>query len=320
MTGMNLTEKAHRLTVQRFGRTIQMYAPLYLSNECIDTCVYCGFSRPNKITRRTLSVEAVLKEAQVLIDQGFQHLLLVSGEHPKKVSVGYLCEIAKALRPKIASLSIEVAPFDEADYRLLSEAGVNGVVLYQETYNPEVYRQVHLGGPKKDFQRRLDCVEAACRAGMRRIGVGILLGLAPWQEEMPKLIAHTRHLMKRYWKTEFTISLPRLKPCASGFQAPHPVSDAELAEVICRLRLALPEAGLVLSTRESPELREKLLKLGITQMSAGSRTEPGGYLHPEEAGKQFELEDKRTTAEVAAAITRAGYEPVWKDWENTLYG
>lgn len=314
MNSQNLKLKAHQLSVQRFGRVIQMYAPLYLSNECIDTCYYCGFSRHNTIARKTLTVAEVLAEAEVLIAQGFQHLLLVAGEHPKKVSVEYLCEIAAALRPRIASLSIEVAPFEEADYRKLIAAGVDGVVIYQETYNEKIYGRVHRAGPKKDFHRRLAAVEAACRAGIRTMGIGVLLGLAPWQEECPKLTAHARELMKKHWRTEFRISLPRLKNCASGFQAAHPVSDDELAEMICRLRVALPETGLVLSTRESPELRDRLLKLGITQMSAGSRTEPGGYLQPNAAGKQFELADHRTADEVAAAIRRQNYEPIWKDW------
>ncbi len=310
----SLFDKAHHATIQRFGRTIQMYAPLYLSNECIDTCRYCGFSRPNKILRQTLTIDAVLNEAQFLINQGFRHLLLVSGEHPKKVSLDYLTEITKILRPKLALLSIEVAPFEEDAYRKLTECGVDGVVLYQETYNREIYKKVHLGGPKKDYDKRLEFVEAACRAKMRFVGLGILLGLAPWREEMPELIAHAKRLMKKYWQTQFTISLPRLKPCASDFAVPHPVTDEAFAEIIAQLRLALPEVGIILSTREKPALRDRLLKIGVTQMSAGSKTEPGGYLHPEEAGKQFELSDHRTPAEVAAAITKAGYEPVWKDW------
>lgn len=310
----DLKLKAHQLTVQRFGRVIQMYAPLYLSNECVDTCLYCGFSRHNTIARKTLSVEEVLAEATVLIGHGFQHLLLVAGEHPQKVSVEYLCEIARRLRPAIASLSLEVAPFEEADYRQLIAAGVDGVVIYQETYDEKIYREVHVGGPKKDFHRRLASAEAACRALIQKMGLGILLGLAPWQEELPRLIAHAQGLMKKYWRTEFQISLPRLKNCASGFQAPHPVADEELSEMICRLRVALPEVGLVLSTREPPELRDRLLTLGITQMSAGSRTEPGGYLQPDAAGKQFELADHRTPAEVSAAIRKQNYEPVWKDW------
>ena len=309
-----LYEKAHHLTVQRFGRTIQLYAPLYLSNECIDTCLYCGFSRPNKIKRQTLTVEQVLQEAGYLTAQGFRHLLLVSGEHPKKVSVDYLCEVAKQLRPRLSLLSMEVAPFEEADYRKLVDAGVDGIVIYQETYDREMYQKVHLGGPKKDYDRRLAHVEAACEAGVRFVGIGVLLGLSPWPEERKRLIDHAGYLMKHYWQTQFSISFPRLKHCASGFTAPHPVSDEELAEMIASIRVALPEAGLVLSTREKPELRDRLLKIGVTQMSAGSRTEPGGYLHPDASGKQFELSDHRPPAEVAAAITKAGYEPVWKDW------
>ncbi|MDP2599606.1 MAG: 2-iminoacetate synthase ThiH [Deltaproteobacteria bacterium] len=309
-----LYEKARHLTVQRFGKTIQLYAPLYLSNECIDTCLYCGFSRPNKIERQTLTAEQVLQEAACLTAQGFKHLLLVAGEHPKKVSVDYLCDIAKQLRPKLALLSIEVAPFEEPDYRKLADAGVDGVVIYQETYDREAYQKVHLGGPKKDYDKRLAHVEAACKAGVRFMGLGCLLGLSPWQEEARRLIEHARYLMKHYWQTQFSISFPRLKQCASGFTALCPVSDEELAEMIASIRLALPEVGLVMSTREKPELRDKLLKIGITQMSAGSRTEPGGYLHPDESGKQFELEDHRPPVEVAAAITHAGYEAVWKDW------
>src|SRR3989344_2856021 len=287
----SLKEKVHRLTVQRFGKTIQLFAPLYLSNECVDTCLYCGFSRHNKIERKTLSVTEVLEEAKILINQGFKHLLLVSGEHPKKVSVDYLSEIARTLRPKIASLSIEVAPLDEQSYQRLALYGVDGVVIYQETYDKE-----------------------ACKAGIRQVGIGVLLGLSPWQKEIQRLIEHAKYLMKRYWQTEFRISLPRLKPCASSFQAPYPVSDEEFAHIIMMLRVALPELGLVLSTREKPELRDQLIYLGVTHMSAGSKTEPGGYAHPEEAGKQFDIEDLRTPAEVARAITKAGYEPVWKDW------
>lgn len=310
----NLKERARQLTGQRFGRTIQLYAPLYLSNECIDTCLYCGFSRELSIKRKTLTLPDVEQEAALLIGQGFRHLLLVSGEHPKKVSIDYLCEVARELRPRFASLSLEVAPFQRQDYEQLIAAGFDGVVIYQETYNREIYKKVHTGGPKKDYEKRLRAVEKACLAGIRHIGIGVLLGLAPWEEEVPQLIDHAKYLMKRYWQTEVRISLPRLKKCAAGFIPFHPVSDETFCEIIYQLRLALPEVGLVLSTREKPELRDRLIGAGITHMSAGSRTEPLGYSHPEEAGKQFELEDLRSPAQVATAIDKAGYEPVWKDW------
>ncbi|MBI2068089.1 MAG: 2-iminoacetate synthase ThiH [Deltaproteobacteria bacterium] len=314
----DLTDEARRLTLLRFGRTIQLYAPLYLSNECIDICKYCGFSLENKITRKTLSVEEVLSEANYLTSQGFKHLLLVSGEHPRLVSPGYLKEIATKLKPRLASLSIEVAPFREEEYRELISAGVDGVVIYQETYNQKRYEEVHLAGPKKNYSRRLEAPEAAARAGMRRIGMGILVGLSEWKDDLEALIQHVRCMKKKFWQTEFTVSLPRLRPCAGNYEISSPVSDEQFLKMICALRIALPDVGILLSTRESPQLRDRLIGVGVTQMSAGSRTEPGGYLKPEESEGQFEIEDMRTPAEVAAAIMAHGYEPVWKDWENIL--
>lgn len=310
---MNNFEKARFLTRRRFGNTIQMYAPLYLSNECVDTCTYCGFSFLNKIPRKTLTVEEVLSEARHLRSEGFRHLLLVSGEHPLHVSQGYLETVVKNLRPEFASLSIEVAPFREENYRRLIEAGLDGVVIYQETYDPNRYAAVHLSGPKKDYAKRLAAPEEAAKAGIRSLGMGILLGLADWRKEADALIRHVRELQKRYWQTEFTVSLPRLRPSASEWTPPHPVSDREFVELVATFRIALPEVGIVLSTRESPELRNQLIGLGVTHMSAGSRTEPGGYLNPDKTLKQFETEDHRTAADVAAIIRQKGYEPVWKD-------
>lgn len=317
-----LMQEASRLTLQRFGRTIQLYAPLYLSNECIDICRYCGFSLENQIARKTLTVDQAMAEADFLIGEGFRHLLLVSGEHPRIVSPEYLGEIARRLKPRLASLSIEVAPFGEAAYRDLIAAGVDGVVLYQETYDPERYRAVHRAGPKKSYERRRAAPEEAARAGIRRLGMGILVGLSPWRDDLEALVAHVRLLKKRYWKTEFTVSLPRLRPCASRYEAPCPVSDDEYLEMVCRLRLTLPDVGIVLSTREAPEFRDRLIGAGVTQMSAGSRTNPGGYtLFDNTEGRpetQFEIEDRRPAIQVAEAIAARGYEPVWKDWENIL--
>lgn len=313
-----LLEKARRLTLQRFGRVIQLYAPLYLSNECVDTCTYCGFSRMNEIPRKTLTVNEVVAETDFLISEGFRHVLYVAGEHPVHVSPDYLEEVIRRVRPRLSSISIEVAPFDEKVYRRLIEAGLEGVVLYQETYDPQRYAAVHLAGPKKSYERRLASAEEAAKAGIRQLGMGILLGLADWRRDAASLVEHLRRLRKRYWQTEFTISLPRLRPCASDFNPPHPVSDHEFLQLIAALRLALPDVGLVLSTRESPELRDRLIGLGVTRMSAGSRTEPGGYLHPDQTLKQFEIEDRRSPEEVARAIRKKGYEPVWKDWEKTV--
>lgn len=312
----DLLEKARRLTLQRFGRVIQLYAPLYLSNECIDTCTYCGFSLANKIPRKTLTVEETVAETGFLVSQGFRHVLYVAGEHPVHVSPDYLEEVVRQVRPRLSSVSIEVAPFDERVYRRLIKAGLEGVVLYQETYDPQRYAAVHLAGPKKSYERRLASAEEAAKAGIRQLGMGILLGLADWRRDAAALVEHLRRLRKRYWQTEFTISLPRLRPCASDFNPPYPVSDDDFLRLIATLRLALPDVGIVLSTRESPKLRDQLIGLGVTRMSAGSRTEPGGYLHPDETLKQFEIEDRRSPEEVARVIREKGYDVVWKDWEQ----
>ncbi|HEX5036475.1 MAG TPA: 2-iminoacetate synthase ThiH [bacterium] len=311
-----LLEKARRATLQRFGRTMQVFAPVYLSNECVDTCLYCGFSRTNKIPRRTLTVDAVVAETEHLIGQGFRHVLYVAGEHPVHVSPDYLEAVLKTVRPLLASVSIEVAPFGEGVYRRLTAAGLDGVVIYQETYDRNRYAEVHVAGPKRDFEKRLEHLEDAARAGVAHIGMGILLGLANWREDALALVRHVRSLKKKYWQVEISISLPRLRPCESEYAPPHPVCDRDFLQLIAALRLALPDVGLVLSTREAPELRDALIGLGVTRMSAGSRTEPGGYLQPEESLKQFETEDHRSPAEVAAAIQSKGYEPVWKDWER----
>lgn len=314
----SLLEKARRATLQRFGRTVQVFAPVYLSNECVDTCAYCGFSRTNKIPRRTLTVDEVVAETRHLADQGFRHILYVAGEHPVHVSPDYLKEVLKSVRPLLSSVAIEVAPFEEDVYRRLGSAGLDGVVIYQETYDRNRYAQVHLAGPKKDFEKRLAHLEDAARAGIRHLGMGILLGLTDWREDAIALVRHVQAMRKKFWQTEISISLPRLRPCESEYTPPYPVSDRDFLQLISALRLTLPDVGLVLSTRESPQLRDRLIGLGITRMSAGSRTEPGGYLHPEESLKQFETEDHRTPAQVADAIKKKGYEPVWKDWENLL--
>ncbi len=315
-----LAQRAKRLTRQRFGHVIQMYAPLYLSNECVDTCAYCGFSRPNEIHRKTLTVDEVLQEARFLMTEGFRHLLLVAGEHPQAVSPQFLETIARQLRSQLASLSIEVAPFDVSTYRQLTTAGVDGVVLYQETYHRKRYAEVHVAGPKRDYDARLEAPERAAQGGARRIGMGILVGLSDWQEDLQALIDHVRWMQKKYWQVEFQVSLPRLRPCAGGLADFTPVSDNDFARMILLVRLALPEVGIVLSTRERPELRDQLVSLGVTQMSAGSRTEPGGYLQPEDAEEQFSIDDRRSPAEVAVAIQKQSLEPVWKDWEGVLHG
>lgn len=315
-----MAARSHRLTVQRFGRVLQMYAPLYVSNECIDTCTYCGFSRTNVIPRVTLDPEKVEREAEVLRGEGFQHVLLVSGEHPRVVSTGYLSGLVRRLRPRFASIAIEVAPQYEDGYVELVSAGVDSLAVYQETYDRQVYAAVHLAGRKKSFDWRLAAPERAARAGMKRIGIGALLGLAEWRHDALAVALHADWLQRRCWRSVVTVSVPRLRAAAGAILPPHPVDDRSLVQFVCALRLCLADVGIVLSTRELPRLRDGLVRIGVTQLSAGSRTEPGGYLHPDPEAEQFEIADERSAKAVAGRLEQMGYEVVWKDWEATLHG
>ena len=306
---------AHRITIQRFGRTVRLYAPLYLSNECVSVCSYCGFSADNRVTRRTLPVEQVAAEASELMRRGFRHILLVAGEHARVVSKDYLVECVEALAPTIPSISIEVQVWDTTTYRRLVDAGCDGLTVFQETYNADTYSSVHLKGKKRNYAWRLAAPDRGAEAGMRKLGIGALLGLHPdWREDAIALAAHARALMKRWWRCEVTVALPRLRPAAGDFTPTDPVSDREFVQLLCAMRIAFPDIGINLSTREAPAFRDALVRLGVTTMSAGSHTEPGGYASASDAEPQFEIADSRSPAEVAAVLRAAGYEPVWKDW------
>jgi 2-iminoacetate synthase len=340
--------RSQALTRQRFGRVIRFFAPLYLSNECINNCKYCGFSRDNPILRVTLSLEEVIREAQALKNQGFRNLLLVAGEHPKFVSHQYLADCVRVLHREFPSVSLEVGPMDTEDYRHICSAGADGLVVYQETYDRVNYGQIHTSGPKRNFDWRLETPERAYAAGFRRLGIGALYGLGDWRLEAISVAAHAEYLLRHCWKAQLTISVPRLRPHAGDFQPPAVMSDRELVQLICALRVTFPDAGLVLSTRERARLRDGLIPLGVTLISAGSHTEPGGYtgagkekVHHTERGRivplapsasdwapsrrlttsatgQFEVSDDRPPQELAEVVRRLGYEPVWKDWDSAL--
>jgi 2-iminoacetate synthase len=340
-----LGQQAHRLTQQRFGKVIRLFAPLYLSNECINNCRYCGFSRDNPILRVTLSLNDVRAEAEALVGQGFRNILLVSGEHPKFVSNDYMARCVRAVHEAAPSVSLEIGPMETAGYEPLVQAGAEGLVVYQETYHPGIYQDMHTSGPKRDFSWRLDTPERAYAAGFRRLGIGALYGLADWRYEAICLAAHAEYLLRNCWKACLTISLPRLRPCAGEFEPLTHMSDREMTQLVCAFRVMFPDVGLVLSTRESPRLRDGLIPLGITLMSAGSHTEPGGYtgagrtqLHHTKGGRvvelgasewaaagenpqatgQFNIADERSPVEIAETLRRLGYEPVWKDWDAAL--
>jgi 2-iminoacetate synthase len=343
-----LSRRSRQMTQQRFGKVIRLFAPLYLSNECINACQYCGFSRDNPILRVTLTPEEVRREARALLGQGFRNILLVSGEHPKFVSTDYMAQCVRLLHEEVPGLSLEIGPMETAEYRPLVQAGAEGLVVYQETYDRAVYSAMHTVGPKRNFEWRMETPERAYAAGFRRIGIGALYGLGDWRFEAVSVAAHAACLLRNCWKAQLTISLPRLRPCAGEFQPLTHLSDRELVQLVCAFRLMFPEVGLVLSTRESAKLRNGLIPLGITLISAGSHTEPGGYtgagkgkLHHTERGKivelgasewatpdnrpvnatsQFQIADERSPREVADLIRQLGYEPVWKDWDVALTG
>lgn len=347
-----LCGESQRLTQQRFGKVIRFFAPLYLSNECVNNCKYCGFSRDNPILRVTLTVDEVVQEAKALKEQGFRHLLLVSGEHPKFASNNYIADCVEALRFEIPSLSLEVGPMEAEDYRTMVEAGAETLVVYQETYDREVYADVHTAGPKKHFDWRLDTAERAYESGFRRLGIGALYGLSDWRYEAIALAAHLLHLQKHCWKSQLTVSFPRLRPHAGDFDPLTEIRDRELVQLFTALRLVFPDVGIVLSTREPEALRDGLIPLGVTHMSAGSHTEPGGYtgagsenLHLTKKGRvealsateaaelaastpsgctkatgQFDIADERSPEEMARLVKALGYEAVWKDWDAAVMG
>ena len=314
----DLAQAAHATTVRRFGRTVHLFAPLYLSSECVSTCTYCGFSAGNDIARRTLSPAEVLDEARALTGRGFRHLLLVAGEHARIVSKDYLVDCVRTLAPEVPSLSVEVQVWDTATYRRLVDAGCDGLVVYQETYDRSTYEAVHLKGKKRNYDWRLAAPDRGAEAGMRRLGVAALLGLhTDWRADALAVAAHAQALIRRWWRCEVSVALPRLRPAPGGYVPADVVSDAEFVQLLCALRLFLPDVGITMSTRESPALRDALLRLGVTHMSAGSHTEPGGYASASDADPQFEISDTRSPAEVVTALRAAGYDPVWKDWERT---
>jgi len=311
---------AHRLTVRRFGRTIRLYTPLYLSNFCANSCLYCGFNKENQSQRIRLTLDEALAEAELIASDGFRDILLVSSEDPDFINVDYIRQLAGLLRKMFSSISIEIYQMTAAEYAALFAAGIDGVTLYQETYDRQAYRYFHPAGPKADYDNRLATPDNIARAGMREIGLGVLLGLADWRTETLALAEHAHYLIKRYWKSHVSFSFPRLRPAheVDGLQFDHLVSDRNLVQMVTTLRLCFADAGLVLSTRESASLRDHLIRLGITKVSAGSKTSPGGYSGQAHATEQFQIDDDRTPAQVAEMIKAHGAEPVWKDWERPI--
>ncbi len=314
-----MAQKAQRLTVQYFGRTIQLFIPLYLSNHCANQCAYCGFNRQNAIHRRKLSLTEIEAEALAIARTGMQHVLFLTGESPIHTPMDYLTRAAACLKDHFASVAIEIFPLDTADYRRLREAGVDGMTLFQETYNEDVYARVHLAGRKTDYRYRLDAPERGAGAGLRMVNIGALLGLSEPRRDVFFTGLHGRYLEDTYLDTEVSISLPRFNEAAGRFQPDYLVDDLSFVQFMTALRLFSPRAGITISTRENARFRDRLLHLGATRCSAGSSTGVGGYTESAVAqSPQFEITDNRTVDEVVAAIVAHGYQPVFKDWDMII--
>ncbi|SEM43337.1 tyrosine lyase ThiH [Syntrophus gentianae] len=312
-----MAQKARALTLRYFGRTIQLYAPLYVSDYCENSCLYCSFSAKNRRERRKLSLPEVNGEAAFIAATGLQHILLLTGESKKKSPVGYLRDCAGVLKRHFSSIAIEVYPLSEEDYASLVAQGVDGLTLYQETYDENLYRVLHPAGPKGNFRYRLEAPERGAAARMRQVNIGALLGLADWRREVLMVGLHARYLQDRFPDVEIGASVPRLRPFVGAFQGSCEVNDQNIVQIILALRLFLPRLGIALSTREDSRLRDCLIPLGITRMSAGSATSVGGYTTPagaEEALPQFEIADSRSVPEIMARLRERGYDPVLKDW------
>ena len=305
------------LTQKRFGKTISMYIPMYITNSCTNSCVYCGFNRHNKMERVVLTPGQIKDECEAIRRLGpFENLLIVTGENPRLAGTDYLEEALKVCRPYFNNLTIEVMPLSAEDYSRLTHAGLNGVVCFQETYNRARYKVYHPAGMKSNFEWRLNGYDRMGSAGVHKIGMGVLIGLEDWRTDVTMMARHLLYLRRHYWRTRYSVNFPRMRPSEGHFQPNVVMSDRELAQLTFAFRIFDPDVDISFSTRESPDFRNNIATLGVTSMSAGSKTDPGGYATYPRSLEQFAVSDERTPAQVEADIRRLGYEVVWKDWDK----
>ncbi|HRY30450.1 MAG TPA: [FeFe] hydrogenase H-cluster radical SAM maturase HydG [Elusimicrobiota bacterium] len=317
----SLFDAARRVKETIYGRRLVLFAPLYISNLCHNECLYCAFrSRNRSLRRRSLTLDEVERETRVLIDQGHKRLLVVAGE---TASDAYLDGVLAAIeriysvrhgQGEIRRVNVNIAPLTVDQFRRLLAAHIGTYQLFQETYDREVYERVHLRGQKADYEGRLGAMDRAMEAGFGDVGIGVLFGLADWRFELLAVLEHIAHLEKKFGVGPHTISVPRLEPAvgsAMSANPPTPVSDADFLKIVAILRLAVPYTGLIMSTRESPEVRRQTFALGVSQISAGSRTNPGGYAENADGAdaEQFSLGDHRPLDEVIRDIAGLGYVP-----------
>ncbi|PTN39115.1 2-iminoacetate synthase ThiH [Desulfonatronum sp. SC1] len=311
----DLARRAAEITLRHFGRAVQLFTPLYVSDFCANRCVYCGFNADRNGPRRQLSLEEVRVEAERIAATGLRQVLVLTGDARPKAPPEFLEQVLAVLREFFPSLLLEVYALTQGEYARMIDAGAEGLVIYQETYDPEQYDRMHPSGPKRDYAFRLDAPERACHAGMRWVGLSALYGLGDWRTDAFCAALHARWLQDHFPGAEISLSLPRMRPHAAGWQPEQPVSDRDLTQILLAQRLFLPRAAITLSTRESPRLRENLLPLGVTRLSAGVSTSVGGHGADQSGTPQFEVADDRSVSEIAAMLREKGYQPVFKDWQ-----
>ncbi|MCM1449840.1 MAG: 2-iminoacetate synthase ThiH [Clostridiales bacterium] len=312
-----MARKSRHLTEQRFGKTISMFIPLYITNSCTNSCVYCGFNRHNKIPRVILTPGQIKAECEAIKKLGpFENLLIVTGENPLLAGTDYLEKALKVCRPYFSNMTIEVMPLSTADYERLTHSGLNGVVCFQETYHRDNYRKYHPAGMKSRFEWRCDGFDRMGQAGVHKIGMGVLIGLEDWRTDVTMMARHLRYLRKHYWQTRYSVNFPRMRPSESGFQPNVVMSDRELAQLTFAFRIFDPDVDISYSTREDHKFRNNMATLGVTTMSAGSKVDPGGYATNPDSLAQFTISDATSPERVAADLRALGREPVWKDWDR----
>ncbi|MEG1979159.1 MAG: 2-iminoacetate synthase ThiH [Victivallaceae bacterium] len=313
-----MRQKSATLRKQYFGKAIQLYAPLYIGNSCVNGCKYCDFNHSLNTERHDLSLDEIKAELAAIKSQGIDSLLLVAGEDPVKMNIDFLCEVAREVRKNFTNCSVEIAPQSLENYRRLYESGVNGVTMYQETYDQKLYAEYHPFGPKRNYDKRVDTLNRAGESGMRSLGIGFLLGLYNWRSEAVSMAAQSIYLQKHYWRSRLQFSFPRITPIDGGFVPPYPVSEAELEQLMLTFRIIFPQSDMTLSTRECPDFRNKMAQICVSNISAGSRVTPGGYTCSSEDVSQFTLNDSRSVEQVFNDMKQLGLEPIFKFWDNAI--
>lgn len=311
-----MAQRAHEITDRNFGKAVNIFTPLYISDICTNQCRYCGFAASNRQQRRHLSVEEAVSEASAIAELGFQHILLLTGDARKVSSPEYIAHVVMRIKPLFASIGIEIYSLTVEEYAMLIDAGVDSMTMFQETYNPELYSVVHPKGPKRDYHFRLEAPARAARAGMRSLGIGALLGLDRFETDAFATGLHAQWLQQHYPGVEISVSIPRICPHEGEFEVTNGVTDRQLARYVTALRIFLPRIGITCSSRESAFMRDHLIPLGVTRVSAGVSTAVGGRATPElDNPGQFEISDSRSLTQMIRDLIEHGYQPVLKDWE-----